>query len=368
VKFVSIVGARPEFVQVGVLSKRLRERHEEITIHTGQHYDAAMSDVFFAELALPEPEIDLGIGSKPASAQTGEMLAAIAQALSAANPDAVIVRGDTNSTIAGAIAAKQALYPLVHIEAGCRSFDMTMPEEINRVTADHLADFNLATDDANAAHLAAEGVVEGVYVVGDVMYDTYLMAVRHLESAAPPSPVRLPPQPYDLLTLHRAENVDDRARLAAILAGFATAPRPVLFPAHPRTRKRIAEFGLSLPSPIALVEPLGYFDMLRAERGASTIFTDSGGVQREAYYGGIPCVTLRDRTEWQNTVDAGWNRLTGADTARIAHALAEPPHPPAERPPLFGDGDAAGHTLDVLESDEFRTLVASRAALRRSRV
>jgi UDP-N-acetylglucosamine 2-epimerase len=364
-KFVSIVGARPEFVQVGVLSKRLRRSHEEITIHTGQHYDARMSDVFFAELDLPEPEIHLGIAGSDPSGQTGEMLAAIARALDEVRPDAVIVRGDTNSTIAGALAAKQRLYPLVHVEAGCRSYDMTMPEEINRVATDRLADLNLTVDAAIARNLEGEGNAAPVRVVGDVMYDTYLHAVDRLAFVASALPEL--PATFDLLTMHRAENVDDETRLRAILAGFAHAARPVIFPMHPRTRARIASFGITLPSAFVTLDPIGYFDMLRLERGATTIFTDSGGVQREAYFGGVPCVTVRDTTEWTNTVDAGWNRLVGADTIAIAGFAATPPACPPERPPIFGNGDAADRIVAELESEAFVATIQRLKAVRTAR-
>jgi UDP-N-acetylglucosamine 2-epimerase len=364
-KFVSIIGARPEFVQVGVLSKRLRRSHEEITIHTGQHYDARMSDVFFAELDLPEPEINLGITGSDPSAQTGEMLAAIARALDEVRPDAVIVRGDTNSTIAGALAAKQRLYPLVHVEAGCRSYDMTMPEEINRVATDRLADLNLTVDAEIARNLEGEGNAAPVRVVGDVMFDTYLHAVDRLASVASVLPEL--PETYDLLTMHRAENVDDETRLRAILDGFAHAVRPIVFPMHPRTRARIASFGIALPSAFVTLDPIGYFDMLRLERGATVIFTDSGGVQREAYFGGVPCVTVRDTTEWTNTVDAGWNRLVAADTVAIAGFAATPPTCPTERPPIFGNGDAADRIVAELESTGFVATVERLRAVRTAR-
>lgn len=364
-RFVSIIGARPDFVQVGVLSKRLRARHEEITIHTGQHYDLEMSDVFFSELDLPRPEINLGVGSKQASTQTGEMLAAIGDALREIEPDAVLVRGDTNGSLAGAIAAKQGLYALVHIEAGCRSYDQTMPEENNRIVEDHLADFNLTTDAEIAKNLAAEGLTRNVYVTGDVMYDTYVQATKQLAERAPAAP--FDGADYVLLTMHRSENVDDRERLGSILAGFAAAPVPVLFPVHPRTRKRIEDFGLRIPETVTTCEPLGYFDMVVAERSARTIFTDSGGVQREAYYGSVPCVTLRDNTEWTNTIGAGWNRLAGANTAAIEAFLRTPPGRPAQHPDLFGDGNATGRILDVLEGAAFATLVEERREARRRR-
>lgn len=324
-----------------------------------------MSDVFFSELELPPPELNLGIGSKDASTQTGEMLAAIGVALRDIQPDAVLVRGDTNGSLAGAVAAKQGLYVLVHIEAGCRSFDMTMPEENNRIVEDHLADFNLTTDAEIAKNLAAEGLTRNVHVTGDVMYDTYVRAVELLAGRDEPAPFES--DPYVLFTLHRSENVDDRERLARILAGFENAPVPVLFPVHPRTRKRIEEFGLRIPDSVTPCDPLGYFEMVAAERSARTIFTDSGGVQREAYYGSVPCVTLRDNTEWTNTVSAGWNRLTGANSAAIAAFLQAPPGRPAHHPDLFGDGDATGRILQVLESAPFAALVEERAEARRRR-
>lgn len=364
-KFVSIIGARPDFVQVGVLSKVLRRKHDEVTIHTGQHYDIGMSDVFFAELGLSQPEINLDIGSMDAASQVGAMTAAIARCLREIQPDAVIVRGDTSGTIAGAIAAKHELFPLVHIEAGCRSYDRTMPEEINRVAADHLADVLMTTDEQISENLRAEGVTNNVFVTGDVMFDTYEEAVKRLNDHQ--GSFQVPTGTYVLLTMHRSENVDDPMRLASIFRGFSDGPSPVLFPAHPRTRRRIAEFGLVPPESIALIEPLGYFDMIRAERGAATIFTDSGGVQREAYYGSIPCVTLRDNSEWMNTVHAGWNRLVGCEEDKIRGFLREPPAKPATHPPLFGDGHAAEKIVAIFDSEPFREIVEEAHRVRTAR-
>ena len=366
-RIVSIIGARPEFVQVAVLSREIRRRHEEILIHTGQHYDANMSQGFFDELAIPEPEINLGIGSMAASAQCGEMIAKLASAIEEAEPDLVIVRGDTNSTLAGAIVTKQLLLPLVHIEAGMRSYDRTMPEEINRVVADHLADVSLVVDDATAERLALEGIRRDVHVVGDVMYDIYLASLPHAINRLPAAAAALAGAPYDLLTIHRSENTDDRTRLAAILRAFAAAPNPVLFPIHPRTRARIAEFGIELPAQIVPLEPFGYLQMVEAERGARAIFTDSGGVQREAYFAGRPCVTLRDTTEWTNTVEAGWNHLTGADGDRIARFLRDVPAVPKAHPPLFGHGDAAQRIVAALEGPGVAQIVRDAAAARASR-
>jgi len=366
-RIVSIVGARPEFVQVAVLSAALRQRHDELLIHTGQHYDERMSDRFFADLGIPEPDLNLGVGSLSASDQTAQMLSHLASAIEGFVPDLVIVRGDTNSTLAGALAAKQLLLPLVHIEAGMRSYDRTMPEEINRVVADHLADVQLVTDEAARERLAEEGVTRNVYVCGDVMYDLFLRASGNAQDTLPAELRALAPGSFDLLTLHRAENVDDRARLQSIMAGFAEAPRPVVFPLHPRTADRLREFDIPLPAAIRRIAPLGYREIVALECRARTIFTDSGGVQREAYFAAVPCVTLRDTTEWTNTVDAGWNRLVGASAGAIRQALQQPPEPPSARPVLFGDGNAAERIVAALETSAVAELVTAARATRTAR-
>lgn len=364
---VSIVGARPEFVQIAVLSRALRARHDEILIHTGQHDDARMSDRFFSELAIPQPDVVLDVTARETSARFAEMVAGLAGALDARDPDLVIVRGDTTSTLAGALVAKQRLLPLVHVEAGMRSYDRTMPEELNRIVVDRIADLALATDDAARERLAREGIVDGVHVCGDVMYDLFLLARATAYASLSPQLAALAREPYDLLTIHRAENIDDPERLRSLVAGFVDAPRRTIFPVHPRTAARLAEFEIALPASVTALEPIGYRAMLALESGARAILTDSGGVQREAYFAGVPCVTLRDTTEWTNTVDAGWNRLVGARTDEIARALANDVPRPGVRPPLFGDGDAAGRILAVLESAETAALVARSRTTRRRR-
>ena len=366
-KIVSIVGARPEFVQVAVLSRLLRERHLETLIHTGQHYDERMSDRFFAQLGIPEPELNLGVGAGSPSAQTGEMVARLASAIAAAAPDLVIVRGDTNSTLAGAVAAKQLLLPLAHIEGGMRSYDRTMPEEINRIVADHIADIALVTDESARARLGTEGIVRDVHVCGDVMYDIFLQARTQARAELQPALRALTNEPYDLLTVHRAENADDPQRLRAIVKGFERATRRVIFPVHPRTSARLREFAIALPERVVPLEPLGYLDIVALECGARTIFTDSGGVQREAYFAEVPCITLRDTTEWTNTVEAGWNRLVGADSAAIADALTHEPQRPATHPPLFGAGDAAARIVAALESDATQSIITAARATRSAR-
>jgi len=367
VRIVSIVGARPEFVQAAALSRALRERHHEILIHTGQHHDARMSARFFDQLDLPAPDLNLGVGSLPPSAQTGAMMTGLASAVAEADPDLLIVRGDTTSTLAGALVAKQLLLPLAHVEAGMRSYDRTMPEEINRIVADHIADVALVTDDAARARLEREGIVRGVYVCGDVMYDEFLRVRERAAAALTAELQALTRAPYDVLTLHRAENVDDRARLATLVAAFADPPRPVLWPIHPRTAARLRAFEIAPPPGVVALEPLDYLQIVALECGARTIFTDSGGVQREAYFAGVPCVTLRETTEWTNTVEAGWNRLAGARTGEIRAALHAAPARPAAHPPLFGDGRAAEKIVAVLENEATAALVRAARATRAAR-
>jgi UDP-N-acetylglucosamine 2-epimerase len=362
-KIASIVGARPEFVQAAMVSVALRKRHEEILIHTGQHYDDLMSDVFFRELSLPMPDVNLNVGSGPASKQTAHLLERLAATFDDIKPDLVIVRGDTNSTLAAALAARQNSYPLVHIEAGMRSFDRSMPEENNRVITDHISDVLFATGEDAAENLHREGL-SNVHITGDVMYDTYLRVVsdvlpRHNMS------LNLPADFY-LLTIHRSGNTDDPDVLNAIISAFAAAPRPVVFPVHPRTAKQLKKWNISLPAPILPVPPLSYLDMLTAERNALTIFTDSGGVQREAYFSGVPCVTLRENTEWGETVDTGWNCLAGCDTGIIRGYLKDPPQPPSFRPPIFGQGNAAERITEILDSGDVAERIERWTTLRRS--
>ncbi len=346
---------------MAVLAHALRRNNEELLIHTGQHYDRRMSEQFFSELDIPEPDVNLEVGSLPASEQTARILAGLAAEFRRLRPDIVVVRGDTNSTLAGALAAKQLLLPLAHVEAGMRSYDRTMPEEINRIVTGSIADLHLATDEGARERLAAEGIVNGVHVCGDVMYDVFLRTQResphHTAGDAP----------FDVLTLHRAENTDDRDRLRAIAAAFENAPRPVIFPMHPRTHARLTEFNISLPAAIRPREPLTYREMVALESAAFRIFTDSGGVQREAYFAHVPCVTLRDTTEWTNTVATGWNRLVGASTEAIRAALNEPVGSPPAHPPLFGDGRAAEHIAAVLDSPQTAAIVAAARAVRVAR-
>ena len=349
-KIVSIVGARPEFIQAAPVSRALRPRHHEVLVHTGQHYDYEMSAVFFEQLGLPAPDYNLGVGSGPHGRQTGQMLARLEETLLAEKPDWVLVRGDTNSTLAGALAAAKLHIPVAHIEAGLRSFNRWMPEEINRVVADHVADLLFCPTPTAVKNLAAEGIIEGVHLVGDVMYEAILYNLSLAEARSDAlARLGLSPGGYLLLTVHRAENTDIRANLRAILEAVNRLEEPVLFPAHPRTRHLLDEMGWRPAPHVRLVEPQSYFDILVLEKNARLLLTDSGGMQKEAYCLETPCLTLREQTEWVETVEAGWNRLVGAQTGRIVEAVRSF-RPPAEHPPLYGDGRTGEAIVRILEA------------------
>ncbi len=367
IHILTVIGARPQFVKAAVVSRLIRSepwsaKFSETLVHTGQHYDENMSEVFFREMRIPEPDVNLGIGGGSHGAMTGRMLAGLEETILERKPDIVLVYGDTDSTLAGALAASKVLVPVAHAEAGLRSYNKRMPEEQNRVAADHLSTWLLCPTDAAISNLAREGMTRGspgrpsmdrprVAKTGDVMYDASLF-YRDIAFSRPEAErarARLGLEgPFRLLTLHRAENTDDRARLASILEALGRADDlPILFPLHPRTRKMLGVFGLDLPPNVRAVEPVGFLDMLDLEQSCTGIVTDSGGVQKEAYFFGKPCVTLREQTEWTETVDAGWNRIVGADPEAILAALAaEPPSGP--RPELYGAGDAGERILGEL--------------------
>jgi UDP-N-acetylglucosamine 2-epimerase len=356
-RVLTVVGARPQFVKAAPVSRALRARHEEILVHTGQHYDDAMSARFFRDLELPEPDLNLGVGSGPHGAQTGEMLCRLEPVLVEQAPDGVLVYGDTNSTLAGALAASTAVFPdgrrpwLAHVEAGLRSMNRAMPEERNRVVADHLADLLLAPTPTAVAHLAREGLSARAELVGDVMVDAFAWASDRASGSLPDVAAASPG--FVLLTLHRAENVDDPARLARLLAATAVG-RPVIFPVHPRTAATLAASGINPPDGVRTIEPVGYLAMVALERAAAAILTDSGGVQKEAYLAGVPCLTLRSETEWTETLETGWNRLVDPrDPAPgIADALADATFMDRSRPrpALFGDGHAADRIVAAVEA------------------
>jgi UDP-GlcNAc3NAcA epimerase len=344
VKILTVVGNRPQFIKAAAVSGLLREHHEEVLVHTGQHYDDSLSQVFFSELGLARPERELGIGGGSNTSQTARMLAALEPLLHELQPAAALVYGDTNSTLAGALAAAQARVPVVHVEAGMRSFDRAMPEELNRVLTDHMAELLLCPSQTAAENLRAESVAGRVEVVGDVMVDVALRwqpAAR--ERAEVPRGHGLASGGYLLATAHRAGNVDDPARLGSLVALIEALPAPVLLPLHPRTAARLRDAGLMdrvrAIEGLALTEPLGYVEFSALLCQARAVVTDSGGVQKEAYLAGVPCVTLRASTEWVETVQTGWNTLVDLDAAAALAALAA--NPPAERPSLYGDGHAA---------------------------
>lgn len=321
-KITTVLGARPQFIKAAPVSRAIRAVHEERLVHTGQHYDPLMSDVFFEELGIPAPDVTLHVGSASHGAQTGRMLEAIEQDLLTHRPDAVLVYGDTNSTLAGALAAAKLGIPLVHVEAGLRSFVTSMPEEINRVLTDRLSAVCCCPSDVARANLEREGIVQGVCVVGDVMLD----ALRETAARVHDDVARLARQQvaagaYVLATVHRAANTDDPKRLASIVEAFGALTMPVLWPMHPRTTHVLASHGLVMPSNVRVTEPLGYLDLVAALSQAKVAVTDSGGLQKEAYWLGVPCVTLREETEWTETVSSGWNVLADASVERIVHGV-----------------------------------------------
>jgi len=353
-RVLSILGARPQFIKAAPVSKALKEDgHQEFMVHTGQHYDYGMSQVFFDELGLPKPDINLGVGSGSHGQQTGQMLIGIEQILEQEKPDWALVYGDTNSTLAGALAAVKLHIPLAHVEAGLRSFNRSMPEEHNRVLTDHCADLLFCPTQTAVDNLAREGITKSVYWVGDTMYDAVL---QFGEIARQRSTILqdlgLEPKKYLLATLHRPYNTDDSEKLAEILKAFRECGETVIFPVHPRTRARMNEFGLlndrQLGS-LRLIEPLGYLDMLMLEQNARLILTDSGGMQKEAYFFAVPCITLRPETEWVETVESGWNRLVKAQTRQVVLAISHKTIPNGRHSDIFGNGRAARRIISLLD-------------------
>lgn len=346
-KLLTVIGARPQFIKAATVSRALAQHFpnaREILVHTGQHYDSNMSDVFFEELDIPRPDYHLGIGGGSHGQNTGRMLEKLDALMSDERPDWVLVYGDTDSTLAGALAASKLHIPVAHVEAGLRSFNRRMPEEINRVMTDHLADLLFVPTHIAQRNLRREGI-EGakVHLVGDVMYD----AALHYRSRArrPQWFGDLGVADFVLCTIHRAENTDDLDRMRGILAGLSQSAFPVVLPLHPRTRKQLSQFGLNLPANVRAVDPIGYLEMVWLESRCRLVVTDSGGVQKEAYFHGKPCVTLRDETEWVELVEAGVNALAGADPTRIGSALARADALPETQRGLYGEGNSA---VDVL--------------------
>ena len=349
-RVLTVIGNRPQFIKAAAVSGPLRAVAEEVLVHTGQHYDEALSQVFFDELELPRPEHRLELGGGSNTAQTARMLVAIEPLLAREQPGLVLVYGDTNSTLAGALAAAQSGIPVAHVEAGMRSYDRTMPEELNRVLTDHASDLLLCSSQAAAENLRGERVGGEIEVVGDVMVDiAQLLGPRAAARAAALERFGLTAGEYVLATAHRAGNVDDPVRLERLVAVLEAVPLPVVLPLHPRTAARLDVAGLRgrlERAGVVLAPPLGYLDLTALLLRARAVLTDSGGVQKEAYLAGVPCVTLRAETEWTETVEAGWNVTVDLDAASAVAALARPL--PAERPPLYGDGRAGERVVAAL--------------------
>ncbi|MBI3538115.1 MAG: UDP-N-acetylglucosamine 2-epimerase (non-hydrolyzing) [Chloroflexi bacterium] len=340
-KIVSIVGARPQFIKVAVVSRVLREQFHEVILNTGQHYDDGMSGIFFRELGISNPDYNLGVGSGSHAKQTGEMLAKIEAVLLKETPDWVLVYGDTNSTLAGALAAAKLHVPVAHVEAGLRSYNRAMPEEINRIATDHISDLLFCPTFSASEILRGEGISRGVYVVGDVMYDAVM---RYLAIAEKQSRIleilRITPKKFLLATIHRPSNTDNIENLREILCAFGSVNELIVFPVHPRTRKAIEALGTRANDNVRFIEPVGYLDMLWLEKNARLILTDSGGLQKEAYAVGVPCITLRTETEWIETVKTGWNAVVGTNRELIVETVKNFVAPDTH-PDLFGDGHAS---------------------------
>lgn len=348
-KILTVIGARPQFIKAATVSRVIEQRAGivEILVHTGQHYDENMSDIFFSELHIPKPNYNLGIGGGTHGVMTGRQIESIEKILIDEKPDVVLVYGDTNSTLAGTIAAVKLHIPVSHVEAGLRSFNRLMPEEINRVLTDHASELLFAPTKNAVAILQKEGIpTSKIHLVGDVMLDA---AIFYRESAQKPNwynNYQFPSDSYILATIHRAENTDCKERLEGILSGLSKSEFDIILPLHPRTKLKIAEYGIVLAENIHFVEPVGYLEMIWLEMNATMIVTDSGGVQKEAYFQGKKCITLRDETEWVELVHSGWNTLVGFDSKLIADAISKETKP--NHDPYYGMGNTAEMIVDTI--------------------
>jgi UDP-N-acetylglucosamine 2-epimerase len=348
-RVLSVVGARPQFIKAGVLSAEFERRGiEEILVHTGQHYDRGMSDVFFEELALPAPAHHLGVGSGGHGAQTGEMMKRLEPIARSEQPDWVVVYGDTNSTLAGALVGAKLNLPVAHVEAGLRSFNRAMPEEINRIVADHVANALFVPNSQAAAQLASEGITHGVRVVGDLMVELAARISAQLPER-PPILDRfdLQPQAYAVATIHRASNTDDLLTFARLVEGLRRVKLPIVFPLHPRTQTVAASLEVGEGDNIIVCETLSYAQMMALVSRAAAVFTDSGGLQKEAFVLDVPCTTLREETEWLETLEDGWNVLAGSDPQKIVDGAQR--MLPTRKGSPYGDGRVAGRIVDALE-------------------
>ena len=359
-KIISIVGARPQFIKLAPLSKELRRQHTEVIVHTGQHFDKEMSDSFFTDLNIPEPDYNLGVNSNLHGEQTGKMLIALEKVILKEKPALIIVFGDTNSTLAGALAGSKLHVPVVHVEAGLRSFNKQMPEEINRIVADHTSDYLFAPTQTAMKNLNEENLGSKSYLTGDIMVDALFSAVQRTKDSQILEKYELKSDDYYLLTLHRPYNVDDPEKLLNILTVLSELSKKVIFPVHPRT-KNILENPAYVPlnnigtsagrQSIKLIKPVGYLDFIKLQSHAYKIITDSGGIQKEAYILRKPCITLRPETEWVETVDAGWNLLLNPVAENNIAGKIESFEPPDRYEPIFGE-DVAERMVEIINGIE----------------
>lgn len=352
-KVLTVAGTRPQLIKVAAVSRQLRQSFTEVLVNTGQHYDYNMAGVFFEQLNIPHPDYNLGIGSMAHGKQTGQMMIKLEDVMQKENPDAVIVYGDTNSTLAGALVASKQHIPVIHIEAGLRSYNKKMPEEINRIMTDHVSELLFVPTTVAIENLKKESITNGVYHVGDVMYDAVLYNTHIAEQTHHLAEYKLQEKEYILCTIHRAENTDDEQRMKAIVNALLNLNRTVFLPLHPRTKQKLQTYNLlsalSEAPHIVLSEPVSYLDMLLLEKYAGAIVTDSGGVQKEAYFAKVPCFTLRHETEWVETVEAGWNFLINPLTDQLEDKINSFNEPPYVKD-LYGDGQAGKEITQIIKS------------------
>ncbi len=351
-KIITVIGARPQFIKSAPVSKAIAEAgFDELIVHTGQHYDYGMSKVFFQEMGIKEPIINLNVGSGTHAQQTSQMLVGIEEFLLSHTPDIVLVFGDTNSTLAGALAAVKLQIKLAHIESGLRSYNRQMAEEHNRVLTDHCSDLLFCPTSTSVNNLNREGIRVGVHLVGDTMYDAVLQFRQlALNKSTILESLGLKPKGYLLATIHRAYNTDDPTVLSCILTAFQQVDETIIFPIHPRTLGAITDSNITSPQNVHMIDPVGYLDMLMLEQNARLILTDSGGVQKEAYFFKVPCVTLRPETEWVETTSSGWNTIVGTDPATIIAGINCPVPSGLSHPDYFGDGHAGEKIVSILGS------------------
>lgn len=349
-KILTVIGARPQFIKAAAVSNVIRKEHNEILVHTGQHYDENMSKVFFDELKIPKPDYNLEVGSGNHGKQTGTMLIKLEEIYLKEKPDLVLVYGDTNSTLAGALCASKLLIPVAHVEAGLRSFNMNMPEEQNRILTDHLSKLLFVPTTSALDNLKNEGIQNGVHNVGDVMFDATLNFKRLAEEKnSIIKELKVTEGKFILTTIHRAENTNDISRLKNIVEALNECGKDVVLPLHPRTKKYITDYGLNFNDNIKVIDPVGYLEMINLEMNSEKIVTDSGGVQKEAFFMSKPCITMRDETEWVETVENGWNRIVGTDKNKILDSIVNF-YPEKKQQNIFGDGNASEKILALLNS------------------